>query len=588
LLEPDERRALHRRVAEAAQDPGTAADHYAAAGDRNAAYRTALEAAATAESRARRAHFLAVAAENATGGESARLRLRAANALLAVGQYDEALRHATNLKSGNPVLQAEAALRAATACVWLRDSRAAESHLVRGISLVAGTKLPVEARLHIERARLRLDEHDPERAGSVVEGARALANAAGVEQAAARFLYGLAKRLRFLPDAVDDLRAASEMARDSGDDWLEADAMAHLSLALCLFGDPDQARTCAERLLHRANAIEQPGWAGVAQFLLAHLDAHCDGRYAAAAASLRALVDGPLIGPFLEDAQALYALVLAYDGAETDSRLRITRSLARSSLAWARPVLLLARAEVEWLTGRTSAALAAVEELRVGTGRGYEDLLALASIYEAWALVDQGHAPPPVSVPPVASLTAVPLELRALRLLSTADGRHEASQMFEAAADAWARHRHSAELRCRWAAADAARLSGDAARAGALLKSLESRAEQMTPLLTRVRASLRNLGIPSATGTVIVRRARSDSGLTAREREILRYVGSGLSSRDIAHLLSIAPSTVETQIRSAMRKLGAATRIQAATLVWFRTEDALVGNGEFGGSDSAR
>ena len=72
----------------------------------------------------------------------------------------------------------------------------------------------------------------------------------------------------------------------------------------------------------------------------------------------------------------------------------------------------------------------------------------------------------------------------------------------------------------------------------------------------------------------------SGHGLTPREREVLRLVGAGLSSRDIAQLLSIAQSTVETQIRAGMRKLGATTRVQAATLVWFRTEDALIDAGE--------
>ena len=98
----------------------------------------------------------------------------------------------------------------------------------------------------------------------------------------------------------------------------------------------------------------------------------------------------------------------------------------------------------------------------------------------------------------------------------------------------------------------------------------------MVAFLPRIQTSLRKLGAPLPAAAVPGRQAKGD-GLTQREREIMRLVGAGLSSRDIAQLLSIAQSTVETQIRSAMRKLGAATRVQAATLVLFRTEDALLG-----------
>jgi DNA-binding NarL/FixJ family response regulator len=180
--------------------------------------------------------------------------------------------------------------------------------------------------------------------------------------------------------------------------------------------------------------------------------------------------------------------------------------------------------------------------------------------------------------PPVASLAAVPLELRALERLASPNGAAEASGLFEQAAEAWTRHRRSAELRCRWAAGEAARLSGSMTRAQALLRPLEAAAEgRATSMLARVRTSLRKSGVAAAAGAAALPRGRLPSRLTSREREILRFVGSGLSSRDIAHMLSISQSTVETQIQTAMRKLGATTRVQAATLVWFRTEDALLG-----------
>ena len=68
-----------------------------------------------------------------------------------------------------------------------------------------------------------------------------------------------------------------------------------------------------------------------------------------------------------------------------------------------------------------------------------------------------------------------------------------------------------------------------------------------------------------------VRRATIDrtrtSTLTAREREVLALVAAGEPTRRIAGQLGISRETVETHVRAGMRKLGARTRTEAATLV---------------------
>ena len=61
-------------------------------------------------------------------------------------------------------------------------------------------------------------------------------------------------------------------------------------------------------------------------------------------------------------------------------------------------------------------------------------------------------------------------------------------------------------------------------------------------------------------------RARNGVPLTAREREVMRLVATGLTSREIALNLGLARSTIESVVRSAMMKLDAKTRVQAATL----------------------
>jgi DNA-binding NarL/FixJ family response regulator len=54
------------------------------------------------------------------------------------------------------------------------------------------------------------------------------------------------------------------------------------------------------------------------------------------------------------------------------------------------------------------------------------------------------------------------------------------------------------------------------------------------------------------------------SRLSAREREVLALLGSGLDQTEIARHLSISPQTAKTHIRHVMNKLGVRTRVAAA------------------------
>lgn len=54
--------------------------------------------------------------------------------------------------------------------------------------------------------------------------------------------------------------------------------------------------------------------------------------------------------------------------------------------------------------------------------------------------------------------------------------------------------------------------------------------------------------------------------ISLRERQILRLVGQGLTTTAIASLLSLSSATVDSHIRSAAEKLGAANRTEAAVL----------------------
>ena len=68
-----------------------------------------------------------------------------------------------------------------------------------------------------------------------------------------------------------------------------------------------------------------------------------------------------------------------------------------------------------------------------------------------------------------------------------------------------------------------------------------------------------------AAGPVPGRRARPLSG---REQEILRWLSSDLSLREIARQLFVSYDTMKTHTRHIYRKLGVSTRKQAVSQAW--------------------
>jgi DNA-binding NarL/FixJ family response regulator len=86
--------------------------------------------------------------------------------------------------------------------------------------------------------------------------------------------------------------------------------------------------------------------------------------------------------------------------------------------------------------------------------------------------------------------------------------------------------------------------------------------------LARARSTL---GVATNAEAILLVLGHSDSSersaaLSARERQVMGLVANGLTSGAIATRLALANSTVDSLIKSAMEKLDARTRAQAAVL----------------------
>ena len=100
---------------------------------------------------------------------------------------------------------------------------------------------------------------------------------------------------------------------------------------------------------------------------------------------------------------------------------------------------------------------------------------------------------------------------------------------------------------------------------GYLLKNVSS-----TELASAIRATHADKPVlaPEAAQALIQRTTRHSPGqdLTAREREVLKLLVSGLSNRAIAERLIVSPSTVDYHVSNILGKLGAATRTEAVAM----------------------
>lgn len=555
-LTPDHLHRLRRELV-ARLPPAEAAQHLFALDDRDAAARCARAAAQDADPTTR-ADLLALAAEALGPDATPRLLIDAAAAAIDAHRAADARRLATIVvdAAGDADSVAEAGLHLARAA-WLDgDPVAAAAAIEHALVPVAGTGTAHEARLVVEQAFVAVRHRvgDP----SIVplaDAAVAVATRAGVARARALSTAGLARSHTGTPGWDERFAAASEAAADEGDQEEQLGAKYWLVSALGFYGPmPEAISIGAEMVATTANLRARRWYHHFLGAHVLHLSARGDVPDAFVRDALQLIHESP---KFRNRAQVELALASALldrgELARCDEVIAAGTLAARSGedvalLACARCELALARRDV--------AAMRAALDTIVESGAAFFGLNAVAES----AAIHLAYGAPGQLAPPATVTTLTPV-LDAVALEREAHEHQLAGDLGAAirtcglAASLWEdRGLTRFARRARLGRAEIAAAGGELDRARRLLAETELDLRDVT---ARRRRQLE--------GEIDVRRSRQV--LTAREREVLDLVADGLTSQEIALRLGISTSTVNSHIDAAMRRLGARTRVQAASLV---------------------
>lgn len=562
-LTEEGRRELHRRAAKRLRDPGEAARHFEAAGDRERARRLALRAADAAENRATEAaSHLALAARCSTGRDADELRLRAAMGLTVALRHADADRLLDEVEGTDPATRARVSMiRSRTSWYRAEDDgfRAALASAVEHGER-AGPELYARALVERSRQAIFLDpDLEPGGVAMARDGLEA-AERAGIPTARAEMLSGLASYMADRTDWRPAMERALEQARAVGDVDTELTTANNLITAHESSGEPSVGRTLASEMIERCGRLNLVGWQLQFRAMLLNLDLHA-ADYSAAVSLAVELLDEPIDGRARAQIESALSICLT-DLGRTDlarQRLKEIEEGPQRDLVGLDTVRWL-QAEAELHGGRPSRAY---DLARGAAELGFTD--PFAALVERWALIDLGRQPgEPLDAQTMPLLRGVRPESLGLAALAAGDHARAATE-FDEAAVAWHPYHRRGEFRSRWGAAEAIRLSGDASDATRRLLELEAElaTRQMLPMLARAHRSLRALGMRRSAP----RSRQSARELTDRQLEVMQLVASGLTNGEIGRRLGISRSTVTELIGSATHSLGATSRGQAAALV---------------------
>ncbi len=558
------RRVLHREIALAVADPGEAARHRAAAGDRHEAHQLALAASRRAPTVGERIAHLRVAAECGDGPAADRLRLEAVSELMQARECEAALALAAAVKTDDDEALAWVRYWEARGFAELLHVEDAAAAVAAGLGLApAGSEVSIRLREEDLRRVMYVDWNLPE----VFSRAAALSDdvaAIGVELGRSPMYAGFARMLLDAEGWEENLEAVRTRARE-GDDWnLYFEATQNAVLGWCMHGRMAQGRELAAAAAVEAGAAGTSRWE--TEFRALETTVACFlGDYDATLDAAPGLLAGNPTDRDRDMLSAAYALALADRGHLDAAAEVVNATLGEVRSLTARVVLPFVQAEIAFWTDRPEAAAALLDAIPDSGATGTPTLFLRPTRW--WVRLETGQDPgPPLPRFPFPLSHGPASETAAVGRLAdgTVEAAGDAAALFAQGAEEYAGCFLRGELRCRWGRGLALLRIGreDDAAAELLTARAGAAAAGMAPLLRRIDAALRDAG---AAVEEDVQTARP-SVLSERERQTLGLVASGLTYAQIGRRLGISPRTVESYVTTARRKLGARSRAEAILL----------------------
>jgi DNA-binding CsgD family transcriptional regulator len=581
LLDEDERRSAWSRLSDIdGLSPTQQAQCRWGAGDLAGAYELAVSAAAGPVTRVEQAAALGVAADAARTDpvavglgpeECDELLIRAAAALNDTGAFDRAADLVADPSRCAPALRVPAAVEAFRSALG-RCDRVAAAALVESNRWI----LECPASHGVVRARSMFSVlaswSDGRAAGGgpslevadLVEEYRAAVG--GAQRSSAALLAGLASYWHDVEQAADWFSVAREEGERAHATAAEFEAARNLILVQTAVGRHVEARDLALECAERAAAMQDEVWwveFRTLEVLSRQQDAfgHDD-----AMSWLSFVRTSPARLETRAAATVGLSTLLADRGDATRSSQVLSEWTREGALESFEPMIqaVISWAVVQraWLIGDLDEVIRWARWVTDTVPRGYPSLAGTQVVWR-WAEYESGI---PITAPDPAGglLDAAELEAGAIDLL-VAGSPELAAVKFLDAAESWRPILWRCSLRCRWAAGHAWYLAGDAARAEELLVALDAVLDPSgcSALRPRLQATLRQVTGRAGSG----RRGQRGGVVTDKELMVLRLVADGLTSPEIARRLSISVSTVNSHVRSAKRKLGVSTRVEAASAV---------------------
>jgi DNA-binding CsgD family transcriptional regulator len=581
LMTPEELRAEAERLAELDELDGvTRARLRLQAGEPVAALELLLEAANGPLPRAEQAAALQLAVQAAVAAgdhglelDLAELRIRAATALNDAILHAEAAEALGSLHDYSAGHRLAATVQALRATLGSGDRRGARELVDDAAGVLDGAD--GVAAVH-GRLLAQLVSGPAEPSDELLAAERLLAAGDLAERSRAALLVGLASARHLGHDDVTAAAAWFEIARDqgarAGELASELEAMRNLVLVTGGLGDLDRCRELARRGAERAIAAGAESWTLEFRTLetISRLNQGTDDEGLSFMSYIRT-------APVRLETRAMATSALAIGLADGGNAARSAQVLS----AWTEPdrleglqpmpaaMILWAVVQRAWILGELDDAISVARQATRTLPPGFVAIAGIQVVWR-WCEYESGRvlsAPDPVGgLQPAASL-----EARAIAHLARGEPAL-AVPLFEQAAASWATILRRCELRARWGAGLALAADGRADQAMAALAAVDAELDEAgcPALRTRVRTAMRSL-VSTAARPIAGSAGRSavESVVSPAEREVLGLVATGLRTPAIATRLGISVETVNSHVRSAVRKLGARNRVDAAErLAW--------------------